>query len=66
MKTAFEFDSAASKYKAKEATLAAVLSDGTKLGSLELNLSDFAESNTYLKQFLFTTRDPSVSPKSFI
>jgi len=43
-----------------------VLNDGTSIGTVDLNLSDYAKPNTYNEQFVFDSRSDGVDAKSFI
>ena len=49
MKTLFEYDKSRGQFTAKEATLRAMLVDGTNLGSVDVNLADYANPDTYHK-----------------
>mmetsp|Transcript_16370 Transcript_16370/g.25312 ORF Transcript_16370/g.25312 Transcript_16370/m.25312 type:complete len:138 (-) Transcript_16370:511-924(-) len=66
MKTQIEFDSATNKYKRKVAQLHAELSDGTAIGSTQLDLADFVRPDKYLKQLTLSNLMSGISSRSFI
>jgi len=66
MKTFIEWNTPKGSYTEKLATLEAKMVDGTVLGSAEINLSDFAKPDKYLKSLVLQNADSSIGAGSFI
>ena len=54
MKSYFEWDPKAQNYVAKMSELQALTKSGQLLGSVQINLSDYAKPNNYKKKLLLT------------
>ena len=66
MKTFIKYDQGTKKYEPKEAQLFAYLSDNTMLGTTNIDLSDYAKPDKYLKQLTLSKLMSGLSSKSFI
>ena len=67
MKTFIEYDKEAGKHKPKLADLQACLSDGTILGSTNIDLANYANPNKYLENLVLKDINEKYSiSKSFI
>lgn len=66
MKTFIKFDKNTNRYEPKEAQLFAYLSDNTMLGTTNIDLSDYAKPDKYLKQLTLSQLMNGLSSKSFI
>ena len=66
MKTSLEWDKDKKKFAPKTADLYAILKSGEEIGSLQLNLSDYSDYETYNKQFLFQSKVDYISSQSYI
>ena len=67
MKTMLEYDKDAGRHKPKLADLQACLSDGTVLGSANIDLANYANPNKYLENLVLKDINSNYSiSKSFI
>lgn len=66
MKSFFEWDKATNKYKPKMSELQALTKNGELLGSVAINLSDYAKINIYKQKLPLTPKVKTVSEKCYI
>ena len=65
MKSTFEYNTSLGQFKTKYIKLSAMIVNGIKLGTVDINLNNYVSPGTYLHNFSFSNHHPVINNKSF-